>query len=209
MRTPPGWAKQLCARFGNVGATPKYRLIWAPDREEFCFGMKLKAYLHLGDRWVLETLKPWAEFGEWNAEAFGPKPPDGEYCHSHTIQYVEGRGKLAHTVYMSLEDFGMHTLELLLRCIDLGKLISPETMRAHRERMLAAEAEAEHQRFSDEWDDIQNIGLVGGPLGENAVSGIPGKPGSADIKIVTLDDFAPEAQKAMRCKPGSVKQVTL
>lgn len=207
MKTP-AWAKQICDRFGTIGKTPKYRVIWAPDRLEQCFGKTIRAYPQIGDRWILEALIPWEKFGPWNYEAFGPKPADGEYVHSHTMQYIEGEGKQRHTAFISLEDYGTETLRLLVTCVDRGKMISPYQMRLHREAMLEKQAADEHKKFSDEWDEIQNVGLVGGPLGENAVSGIPSKKTSADIKIVRLEDLDPEMQRKLRCRPGSVKQVS-
>lgn len=204
----PDWVKTICDSFGKIGRTPKYRVLWAPDRQEFCFGLRLQAYPHIGPRWILEVLVPWERFGKWDYEAFGPKPEDGEYCHSYTIEYIEGEGSQRHTAFMSLEDYGVETLRLLITCVERGKLISAWQMKNHREDMLKRQAEEEHKRFSDEWDEIQNVGLVGGPLGENAVSGIPGKKGSADVKIVRLEDLSPELQKKLRCRPGSVRQIS-
>lgn len=208
MKTPtPEWVEQICANFGSIGDSPKYRVIWAPDREEFCFGLRLKAYPHVGERWILEVLIPWEKFGQWNYDAFGPKPLHGEYSHSQTIEFIEGEGKNKKTAFMSLEDYGAETLRLLITCVDKGKLISYWQIKNHREQMLAEQQKNESQQFSDEWDEVQGIGLVGGPLGENAVSGIPGKKTSADQRVIMLEDLSPELQRRLRCKPGSVRQI--
>lgn len=205
---PPDWAVTIANSFGTIGNTPKFRLLWAPDREEFCFGKRLPAYPHIGDRWILEALIPWDRFGEWNFEAFGAKPDNGEYCHSHTIEFIEGEGSARKTAFMSLEDYGAETLRLLITCVDRGKLIQPWQMKNHRMGLLEAQAKLESQQFSDSWDQAQGIGLVGGPLGENSVSGIPSKKTSADQKVVMLEELSPELQKRLRCKPGSVRQIS-
>lgn len=206
----PNWAKQIADSFGSAGTPPdtlpKYRVIWAPDRLELCYGRTVRAYPHIGERWILEVLIPWERFGPWREDAFGPKPRHGEYCHSHTIQFSEDGGKTSK--FMSLDDFGADTLRLLITCVERGKMIQGWQMRNHRDQMLEAEEKENHRIFSDLWDDSTGIGLVGGPLGENAVSGIPSKKTSADQAIVTLDQLSPEEQKKYRCRPGSVRQIS-
>jgi hypothetical protein len=181
-------------------------VIWAPGVTEQCFGKTVKSYPHLGDRWILEEVVPWSLYGEWREEAFGPKPnSDGPYCHAHTIQFgIPGK----ETQYMSLEDFGAESLRLLIKCAVETKLVPHWLKKNHRLEIMEREEKDTVQVVDDAFDDASGIGLVGGPLGENAISGIPGKKTSADQKIILLEDLPPHLQAKLRCKPGSIKQIS-
>lgn len=162
----PEWVERICAEFGtSESGKPTYRVIWAPDRIDYCYDRPMKPYGHIGNRWIIEVLVPWEKFGPWNEQAFGPKPLDGEYCHSQTIQQTwEGdvstfdmRPGIPHR-YMSLDDFGGDALRLTLACIDRGKAIQWWQMKNHREMMIEKEDKGFHEQFENVYDD--NAGAV-------------------------------------------------
>lgn len=221
----PEWATNICNSFPKtVGGKPRYRVIWAPDRLETMRwqdptgGIVVKqmcAYPAIGNKWIIETLVPWEKFGAWDFDHFGPKPQaEGEWCHSFTIMKLPS-GEFSffdHTknevgAFLSLDDFGAELLRLTLICIEKGRAISAWQMKNHREEMLKREDDEQHARFEDVYNDAAGIGLVGGPLGENAISGIPGKRTSADIILTDIDSLSPELRKKYRCPPGGIKQV--
>jgi len=203
----PEWAQLICSSFPKSrSGLDRYRLTWAPDRVELCYGKQRKAYPHVGEYWILEVLVPWEKFGPWNEIAFGPKPLDGEFCHSHTIRWSEDEGKT--WKFMSLEDFGAESLKLLIQCVEAGRVIQAWQMRNHRDAMLEAEEKEDRRIFSDVYDDAAGVGLIGGPLGENMTNLNPGKKRSDDTRIITLDELAPAEQAKYRCRPGSVKQIS-
>jgi hypothetical protein len=158
-KTPvPEWVERLCADFGVLeSGAPRYRIIWNPDRTRMCFGREIRKYPRLGERWILETLLPFEIYGHWDEYAFGPKPPDGEYCHSHTIQ--EDLTQMIqcsweqNTRYMSLEDFGQDNLRLLIQCVEHGKSVSAWQVRNQTEEMMAVEEKAFHEKFENVYDN--------------------------------------------------------
>jgi hypothetical protein len=203
----PEWANQICASFPKSrSGLDRYRVRYAPDCTELCYGKQRKSYPHIGEFWILEVLVPWEKFGLWNEPAFGPKPLDGAFCHSHTIKWSEDNGKTWQ--YMSLEDFGAESLRLLIQCVEAGRMIQAWQMRNHRDAMLETEEKESRRIFSDIYDDAVGVGLVGGPLGENMTNLNPAKKRSDDTKIITLDDLTPAEQAKYRCRPGSVKQIS-
>jgi hypothetical protein len=216
MKTPD-WATQICDSFGKVGGPQgpsKYRVIWAPDVTEQIYGETMKSYGHVGDRWIIEVLLPWEKFGYWDYKAFGPKPAHGVYWHSQTIEQTwEGEvttfnfDRKLKSRYMSLEDFGAESLRLVLTAIEKSKTISAWQMVNHRKALAEKEDAEFHNKFSDVYDDAAGIGLVGGPNGENAISGIPSKKGSSDHRIILLEDLPLEEQRRLRCAPGGMKQI--
>lgn len=203
----PEWANQICTSFpkSKSGLT-RYRLTWAPDRLEMCYGKQVRAYPHIGEFWILEVLVPWEKFGPWHEAAFGPKPQDGEFCHSHTIRWSNDNGKTWE--FMSLEDFGAESLRLLIQCVEAGKMIQAWQMRNRRDEMVAEEEKEEHRIYSDVYDEHSGVGLIGGPLGENMTNLNPAKKRSDDTRIVLLEDLPASEQAKYRCKPGSVKQIS-
>lgn len=157
----PEWVERVCADFGvSDSGTPKYRVIWNPDRTRLCFGRLIRKYPRLGERWILEVLLPWELYGRWHEEAFGPKPADGDYCHSHTFQQTwEGeinileQGQEAESEYLSLDDFGQDNLRLLLACVEKGKAVQAWQLRNHDEEQLALEEKEFHEQFENVYDD--------------------------------------------------------
>lgn len=206
----PDWAEKIADSFGKIGETPKFRVIFSDERKNFCFGVLRKSYPHIHARWVIERLIPWQEFGKWDYEAFGPKPQDGEYVHVFTIQMANGQvgAKGTKTDYISLEDFGADTLRMTMKVIELGRALPWWTEKKARLQMLEEEEEQWRKRFSDWFDNETGIGLVGGPLGENAISGIPGKKKSDDVVITNVNDLPPRLREKLRCKPGQFKQMS-
>jgi hypothetical protein len=206
MQTPE-WANLICASFPKtISGQVRYRVLWAPDRIEFCYGKLLRAYPHIGNRWILEVLVPWEKFGPWHEAAFGPKPQDGEFCHSHTIQYSTDGGKTQE--FMSLEDFGVDNLRLLITCVERGKMIQAWQMKNHRDAMLEQEDKEWAAKFSDIYDEASGSGLIGGPLGENMTNLNPAKKRSDETVITTLEDLPPSVRAKFACRPGSVKQIS-
>lgn len=152
----------VCLDFGVMeSGAPRYRVTWNPDRLRWCFGRDIRKYPRLGDRWILETLLPWELYGAWDELAFGPKPPDGEYCHTHTFhQTREGdwsvifnHGRESDCGFLSLDDFGADNLRLLIQCIEKGKAVQAWQVRNHTEEMLAADEKREHEQFETAYDN--------------------------------------------------------
>ena len=127
-----------------------------PETGQFVQKNQMK-YPRLGERWILEVLLPWELYGTWNEQAFGPKPADGEYCHTHTFQMnmVEGMQNPARedTVYMSLDDFGADNLRLLLHCIEKGKAVQAWQVRNYDLEQIEREEKEFHEQFDNVYDD--------------------------------------------------------
>lgn len=154
----PEWVERVCADFGVMeSGAPKYRVMWNPDRTRTCFGRIMRKYPRLGERWILEVLLPWGIYGNWIEEAFGPKPPDGEYCHTHTIQLQMSdmlkQPALENTEYMSLDDFGQDNLRLLLHCVEKGKAVQAWQLRNYDLEQIAQEEKSCHEQFENVYDD--------------------------------------------------------
>jgi hypothetical protein len=85
------------------------------------------------------------EFGIWHEQAFGPKPPDGEYVLSHIFQLDLVKMMQApadeRTHYISLDDFGQDNLRLMLHCIEKSKALQAWQLRRFEEEMLASRRE--------------------------------------------------------------------
>lgn len=206
MQTPE-WVNTICASFPrSPSGLVRYRVRWAPDCEEMCYGKTRKSYPHIGAFWILEVLVPWSAFGQWHEAAFGPKPVDGQFLHSHTISWSDDGGKTKKC--MSLEDFGADSLRLLITCVERGRMIQAWQMKNHRDAMLEAEEQESHRIYSDVYDEAAGVGLIGGPLGENMTNLNPAKKRSDDTRIVLLEDLPSEEQKKYACRPGNVKQIS-
>jgi hypothetical protein len=164
----PEWVERVCADFGvTESGLPRYRVIWNPDRtrlmhilnpETNSFVTRLiHKYPRLGERWILETLLPWELYGTWHEGAFGPKPADGEYCHTHTFQanMVQALQSPAYedTEYMSLDDFGQDNLRLLITCIEKGKAVAAWQLRNYDNEMIEREERAFSEKFDNVYDD--------------------------------------------------------
>lgn len=196
MQTPE-WAKTICSGFGKVGQSPRYRVIWAPDRAELCFGRLLRIYGHLGDRWIIEELVPWEKFGPWDYEAFGPKPPDGDYSHCHTIQ-AHTDGTLAGFYHLgrdesrmvSLEDFGHESLQATLTVLIRSRAVPAWQTRNNRLEAKKEAEKREHEDFEAVYDN--NLGLLHDL-----------KKTADDNKIVVplVHGVTPTLAKAMKLKP--------
>ena len=164
----PEWVERVCADFGiTESGLPRYRVIWNPDRRrpmnilnpetgQFVQRNQMK-YPRLGERWILEVLLPMERYGTWNEQAFGPKPADGEYCHTHTFQLnmTQAMQMPAYedTDYMSLDDFGADNLRLLLHCIEKGKALQAWQIRNYDLEMIAREEKEFHEQFENVYDD--------------------------------------------------------
>jgi hypothetical protein len=164
----PEWVERVCRDFGVMeSGALKYRVIWNPDRTRMMnifnpdtqsvVSRLIHKYPRIGDRWIIEALLPWELYGKWRDDAFGPKPPDGEYCHSHTIQ-----GDLMQmmrcsweekTEYLSLDDFGQDNLRLLLSCIDKWRTVPAWQAHNYDEEALAREDQSFHEKFETVYDD--------------------------------------------------------
>jgi hypothetical protein len=167
---PPEWATNICNQFGvSESGLPKYRVIWNPDRLRTVTLPDLdtggvrqriwRKYPAIGMRWILEVLLPFEIYGPWNEAAFGPKPADGEYCHTHTFQLdLEGMLKCPtqeKTIFMSLEDFGPDNLTLLLHCIEKGKAVQGWQLKRYDEELIAAEEAGAHDQFEAAYDNAE------------------------------------------------------
>ena len=189
----PRWVDALLKRFGKSNSgLPLYRMIWGGDHWQVSFGAKALRYPEWKDRWLLEKMVLHDDYGPWNTEAFGPKPPDGEYELSQVIE-VDGE-------FVDLETFGARTLELLILCLEKGKL-QPRSEKLTAARARQEEADRKwRQKFSDIYDDSQR------PFGEAAVSGIPDKKKPGDVKIYTPDDLSPKLRRQLT-RPGNIRQL--
>jgi hypothetical protein len=164
----PEWVTNICADFGHSeSGLPFYRVVWNPDRTRVMACMDLdtngrkqrtiRKYPRLGYRWIVEVLLPWEKYGSWYEEFFGPKPQDGEYCHTHTIQW--NLTQMMHapaseeTDYMSLEDFGADSLRLLLTTIEHNKAIQAWQLRQYDTQVIEDEEKEWKKRFDDVYDD--------------------------------------------------------
>lgn len=164
----PEWVERVCADFGiTESGLPRYRVIWNPDRRrpmnilnpetgQFVT-MNGHKYPRLGERWILEVLLPWEIYGSWNEQAFGPKPADGEYCHTHTFQDdLVGMMQMPareRTEYMSLDDFGSDNLRMLLTCIEKGKAIAAWQLRKYDDEQIEREETDFHAQFENVYDN--------------------------------------------------------
>lgn len=164
----PEWVERVCADFGvTESGLPKYRLIWNPDRRrpmniinpetnQFVQRAPLR-YPRIGERWILETLIPWEQYGLWNEAAFGPKPADGEYCLSHTIQLYLSQmlndPANDETEYLSLDDFGQDNLRLLLSCCERVKAVQAWQLRNYDLELIEREEKDFHDKFENVYDD--------------------------------------------------------
>ncbi len=167
----PEWAERLCADFGlSESGQPKYRVIWNPDRVRVMNCMDLDTlgrrqrtihkYPRLGFRWIVEALLPWEMYGPWHEEFFGPKPEDGEYCHTHTIQWnlaqMTNSPAAEETEYMSLDDFGQDNLRLLLTVIEKNKAIQSWQLRNYDQELIEREEKEFREQFDRVYDDNMN-----------------------------------------------------
>lgn len=164
----PEWVERVCADFGiTESGLPKYRILWAPDRrrpmniinpETGQFVQRNpRRYPRIGERWILETLVPWENYGIWNEAAFGPKPPDGEYCLSHTIQLLLSQmlndPANDETEFLSLDDFGQDNLRLLLHCCERVKAVQAWQLRNYDLEAMEREDRDFHDKFDAVYDD--------------------------------------------------------
>lgn len=193
-RPKPRWVDDVCHRFGKVPSGEwKYRVIWGPDREEIRFGQTCKRYDDVDPCWILEIFVSHADYGAWDEESMGPKPPNGEYWASHYLQ-VEGQ-------FISLEDLGPEILFMWIKVVDMGKDIPMWQKKAFRDEQFKKRHESWRKRFSDIYDECV------GPFDENAVSGIPGKRTSADVKFADLSSLSPDLQKRLATRDGQIRQL--
>lgn len=164
----PEWVERVCADFGiTESGLPRYRVIWNPDRTRLMHivnpetGQHVTRLIHkyprLGERWILETLLPWELYGVWHEGAFGPKPADGEYCHTHTFQLqmtqMMQQPSLENTEYLSLDDFGADNLRLLISCIEKGKAVPAWQVRNYDLELIEREEKAFSEQFDNVYDD--------------------------------------------------------
>lgn len=164
----PEWCERVCADFPVMeSGAPKYRVFWAPDRRRVMniinpdtgqiVHREYRKYPGVGERWIIETLIPWEIFGRWNERAFGPKPPDGEYCLSHIIQFelVKMMQEPANekTIFMSLDDFGSDNLRLILHCIEKSRALQAWQIRNYDQALLDLEEKEFHAKFENVYDD--------------------------------------------------------
>lgn len=164
----PEWVERVCADFGiTPSGLPKYRVMWNPDRRRpmniinpdtgQLVQKNLMKYPGVGERWILEVMLPWEQFGAWNEAAFGPKPADGEYCLSHTFQanMVQAMQMPANekTEYMSLDDFGQDNLRMLLHCVEKSRALCAWQLRNYDEEMVVREERDFHDQFEHVYDD--------------------------------------------------------
>ena len=100
---------------------------------------------------------PWELYGVWHAGAFGEKPADGEYCHTHTFQMnmVQALQNPSYedTEYMSLDDFGSDNLRLLIACIERGKAVAAWQVRNYDLEAMEREDRAFSEKFDNVYDD--------------------------------------------------------
>ncbi len=165
--------ERVCADFGiTESGLPRYRVIWNPDRTRLMHILNpetgnfvtrlIHKYPRLGERWILETLLPWELYGTWHEGAFGPKPADGEYCHTHTFQLnmvgMMQQPSCENTDYLSLDDFGQDNLRLLIACIERGKAVAAWQLRNYDREMIEREEKAFHDQFENVYDD--NMGAL-------------------------------------------------
>lgn len=164
----PEWAERICADFGlTESGQPKYRVVWNPDRIRVMNCMDLDTlgrkqrtihkYPRLGARWIVEALLPWELYGQWHEEFFGPKPRDGEYCHTHTIQWnlaqMLNEPAENQTEYMSLDDFGADSLRLLLTTIEKNKALQAWQLRQYDQELIAREEREFKEQFDNVYED--------------------------------------------------------
>lgn len=167
----PEWAERVCADFGlTESGLPLYRVIWNPDRIRVMNCMDLDTlgrrqrtihkYPRLGHRWIVEALLPWEKYGPWHEEFFGSKPPDGEYCHTHTIQWnlqaMLETPAFDKTEYMSLEDFGADNLRLLLTVIEKNKALQAWQLCQYDQELIELEEKLFREQFDNVYDDNMN-----------------------------------------------------
>lgn len=164
----PEWVERVCADFGvTESGLPKYRVIWNPDRRrpmnilnpdtgQFVQKNPMK-YPRLGERWIMEVLLTWETYGTWNEQAFGPKPADGEYCHSHTFQErlldMVQYPAYENTEYISLDDFGQDNLRLLITCCEKGKALQAWQLRNYDLEAIEREEKEFYEDFENVYDD--------------------------------------------------------
>lgn len=165
-KTPcPEWVERVCADFGvTESGAPRFRVMWNPDRRRkmnilnpetnsFVVREVLK-YPRVGERWILEELMPWERFGQWHEEAFGPKPPDGEYCLSHVLQLhlmqMMQEPANEQTIYLSPDDFGADNLRLLLHACEKVKALQAWQLRNFELEMI----DREEKEFQDQFDNV-------------------------------------------------------
>lgn len=164
----PEWVERVCADFGMTeSGAPKYRVFWNPDRRRVmnivnpetgqCVQKNLMKYPRVGERWILETLMPWEQFGKWHEDAFGPKPPDGEYVLSHVFQLnlaqMMQQPANERTIFLSLDDFGQDNLRLMLHCIEKSRALQAWQLRNYDQEMLEREEKNFHEHFEGVYDN--------------------------------------------------------
>jgi hypothetical protein len=190
----PSWVDATCLRFGRTPeGLPKYRVIWGPDREETRYGILCKRYDDFDPRWILEIFVSHAQYGPWDEEALGPKPPFGEYYISHVLE-IEGQ-------YISIEDYGPDLLAMLIMVVERGKAVSMWEKKSFRDAQIKKQQEAWSQKFSEIYDDAM------GPFGENVLAGSPGKRRSDDVRLIDAEQLSPELRRRLATTAGSFKQI--
>lgn len=200
----PEWVERVCADFGlTESGLLRFRVIWNPDRrrlmniinpETMQYVQKnVMKYPRIGERWILEELLPWEKYGGWNEQAFGPKPADGEYCHTHTFQQrladMVNSPADDRTEFLSLDDFGQDNLRLLLHCIDRGKALRAWQVRNYELELAEREDQGFHEQFENVYDD--NMGEL------RKLEQL-----SEDTGILTSLDPLPRAIEAERRRKG-------
>ena len=203
----PEWVGGVCADFGRTESGALiYRVMWNPDRRRVMriinpetnsvVDKNLMKYPRVGERWIIETLMPWEKFGTWREDAFGPKPPDGEYVLSHVIQrnlvHMMHAPADERTEYLSLDDFGPDNLRLLLHCVEKSRALQAWQLRNYDAEMLEREEADFHSHFENVYDD--NMGeLV-------KIEQLAEKAG-----VVTSLDPLPRAIEAERRRKGRLQ----
>lgn len=171
MKTP----QSLIDSFNRFGKNPQgqnvYRVVWSEGRLEWRDGKKRKKYGEQANRWVLEKWCPPTMYfpDSWPEEILGPFPSQGDFEHCYTFETPDGRG-ISELEVASLAD-------LLVRCIEAGKMHTRSTRWAAIKEAQEKREAAEKQRFDDIWAEAQ------GPFGGNAVSGVPSKRRPEDVKV--------------------------
>lgn len=195
MRNPPKWVDRVCASFGvdSIYNQQRYRVVWGPDREEIRYGILCKRYDDVDPRWILEVFVPHEKYGQWDEESMGPRPSGGEYFLSQILQ-VNGE-------YVSMTNYGEAVLRLLITCVERGKALSEWERKSFRDAQEAKRKAAWKQKFSDIYDEAV------GPFDDQAVSGIPGKRRSDDMRFADMSSFSPELQQRLAHRAGQIKQL--
>lgn len=176
----------MLKRFGaNIYGRANYRVIWSEDRlEPDGPGKWRRRYGNGRNRWMVERWMPPSAYGtrdEWDRQLdqygeriLGPYPTEGDYEWCYTF---DAAGEA-----VPLEP---ELLNLLCRCIERSRLITPEQTRQAIQTRLERERNAQEQLVSDVWDEAQ------GPFGGNQVAGIPSKRTAEDVRVDVTADKLP------------------